>query len=277
MAGDGTGMRMRRRRRAGWALVAAMLGAAASGDRTALAQTPAGASDAAPGVDPDAVALAEKMARRIATAERIHARGEMAWDSVQADGQTLEFGALREVWVQRPDRLRVDVSPREGGTRRLRFDGAQIVAEDVEHAVYATVPRRGSLDEIVGFVSRELGVPVALPELLSPELPKLLVEDLRSAVVVGEETVDGVRCDRIALRNDVTGMQLWIGQEDALPRRITIVYEQAEGRPQFRARFSQWELGGSIPASTFAFTPAAGAEKVAFARRTAAPSPGGAQ
>lgn len=259
--------------RTGVAALVVVLGVSVAGDRTARAEDPPAASSDEAALDPQALALARRMAERIAAAERIHVRGEVAWDSVQPDGQTLEFGALRELWVQRPDRLRVDVSPREGGMRRLRFDGARIVAEDVDAQVYAATPRSGSLDEIVGFVSDELGVPVALSEFLSPQLPSLLEQGLRAAVIVGAETIDGARCDRVALRNDVTGMQLWIGQEDALPRRITITYEHEEGRPQFRAHFAKWELGASIPASTFAFEPAAGAEKIAFARRAAAQSP----
>ena len=210
------------------------------------------------------------MAERIVAAERLSLGGEVAWDVVQADGQTLEFGATREVVLQRPDHLRVDIDLREGGKRRLLYDGKQIVLEDLAQNVYATAPRTGPVDETVAFVSDRLGIPVALSEFLSPDLPKLLSERLDSASYVGESTIDGVRCDHVALRNEVAGMQLWIGQEDSLPRRITITYEQEEGRPQFRARLTGWDLSPKIKDSTFAFDPPKGAEKIAFAPRPTA-------
>ena len=210
------------------------------------------------------------MAERIVAADRIRVGGEIAWDSVQADGQTLEFGATRELVLQRPDHLRVDIDLREGGKRRLFYDGHQIVLEDLTQNVYASAPQTGPVDDVVAFVADRFGIPVALSELLSPELPKLLSEDLASASDVGESTIDGVRCDHVALRNGSVGMQLWIGQDDSLPRRITITYEHEEGRPQFRARFTGWDLSPKITKATFAFEPPKGSEKIAFAPRQAA-------
>ena len=225
---------------------------------------------AAPSIDPHAMEIVQRMAERIVAAERLSLSGEVAWDVVQADGQTLEFGATREVVLQRPDRLRVDMKLREGGQRRLLYDGKQIVLEDLEHNVYAIDPHTGPVDDMAAFVANRLGVPVALSEFLSPDLPKLLSENLESASYVGESTIDEVHCDHVALRNDRVGMQLWVGQEDSLPRRITITYEQEEGRPQFRARLSGWDLSPKVKDSTFAFDPPKDAEKIAFAPRPTA-------
>jgi hypothetical protein len=228
------------------------------------------AAAAEPSVDPKATEIVQRMAERIVAAERIRLGGEVAWDVVQADGQTLEFGATRELVLQRPDRLRIDMNLREGGQRRLLYDGKQIALQDLEQNVYATNPRTGPVDDMVEFVSDRLGIPVALSEFLSPDLPKLLSEQLESASYVGESTIDGARCDHVALRNEVGGMQLWVDQEDSLPRRITITYEHEDGRPQFRARFSGWDLSPKVKDSTFAFDPPKGAEKIAFAPRQAA-------
>ena len=229
--------------------------------KTKKASTAAAASK----IDPRATEIVQRMAARIVAADRLSLSGEVAWDVVQADGQTLEFGATREVVLQRPDRLRVDMDLREGGQRRLLYDGKQIVLEDLAHNVYAIDPHTGPVDDMAVFVAKRLGVPVALAEFLSPDLPKLLSENLESASYVGESTISGVRCDHVALRNDSVGMQLWIGQGDSLPRRITITYEREVGRPQFRARFSAWDLSPKITDATFAFVPPQGAERIAFA------------
>jgi hypothetical protein len=231
-------------------------------------------ADTAPAsaIDPQATEIMQRMAERIVAADRVSLGGEIAWDVVQSDGQTLEFGATREVVLQRPDHLRVDIDLREGGKRRLLYDGKQIVLEDLAQNVYASAPRTGPVDDAVAFVAERFGIPVALSELLSPELPKLLSEHLRSASYVGESTLDGVRCDHVALRNELVGMQLWIDQDDSLPRRITITYENEPGTPQFRARFTGWNLSPKITKTTFAFEPPKGAERIAFAPRAAAES-----
>jgi hypothetical protein len=246
------------------------LGPVATGRAAEAAAKKAPKAAAASKIDPHATEIVQKMAERIVAADRLRLGGEIAWDVVQADGQTLEFGATREIVLQRPDHLRVDIDVREGGKRRLLYDGKQIVLEDLEHNVYATDPRTGPVDDMAAFVANRLGIPVALSEFLSPDLPKLLAERLASASYVGESTIDGVRCDHVALRNDIVGMQLWVGQDDSLPRRITITYEHEKGSPQFRARLSGWDLSPEITEATFAFDPPKDAERIAFAPRSTA-------
>jgi hypothetical protein len=59
--------------------------------------------------------------------------------------------------------------------------------------------------------------------------------------------------------------QLWIAEgAQPLPLRAVLTYKNAEGHPQFRAQFTDWDLSPQIQADEFAFTPPAGARKIAF-------------
>jgi len=252
------------------ALALGVVGPVATGRAAeAAAKKPSRAAEA-PKISAQAAEIVQRMAERIVAANRFRLGGEIAWDVVQPDGQTLEFGATREVVLERPDHLRVDIDLREGGKRRLLYDGKQIVVQNLESNVYAIDPWTGPVDDMAVFVSDRLGIPVALSEFLSPDLPKLLGEHLASASYVGEATIDGVRCDHVALRNEVGGMQLWVARDDSLPRRISIAYEHEAGRPQFRARLTAWDLSPQINDATFAFDAPKDAERVAFAPRPAA-------
>jgi hypothetical protein len=246
-------------------LVCGSLGPAGPGVAEESAEIAAPEAAAGPQRDPETLAIVERMAIRLAGAERLAMKGETAWDSVQADGRSLEFGATREVLLRRPDRLRVDIAPREGGPKRLLYDGAQLVLQDLDQNVYATVASTGPVDDIAAYAGERLGVPVALAEFLSPELPKLLSERIDDARYVGASTIDGEPCDHVALRNERGGMQLWIAQEDSLPRQVVITYEHEPGRPQFRARFAAWDLSPKASDSLFAFEPPKGAERIVFA------------
>jgi len=247
-------------------VLGASLGAvgAAAAEEPRAAAAAAGAA-APPSRDPKALAVVERMAARLAAAERFAMQGEIAWDVVQPDGRTLEFGATREIVLRRPDRLKVDIALREGARKRLLYDGAQLVLQDLDQNVYASVARTGSLDDVALYAGERLGVPVALAEFLSPDLPKLLTEKIDDASFVGEATIDGERCDHVSLRNEVAGMQLWVAQADSLPRQVVITYEHEEGRPQFRARFAEWDLAPKASDETFAFEPPKGAERIVFA------------
>lgn len=234
---------------------------------------PPSATDSVATRDETAMAVVASMTERIAGAERFAMHGEITWDVVQEDGRTLEFGATRKIVLRRPDRLRVDLQPREGGAKRLLYDGSQLVLQDLEHNVYATVARSGPVDDVVEYAGARLGVPVALADFLSPDLPKRLTEEIDDAAYVGEATIDGELCDHVSLRNEIAGMQLWVARKDSLPRRIAITYEHEEGQPQFRAHFAGWDLSPKASDSVFTFEPPAGAERIAFAPMPPAPSP----
>jgi len=237
-----------------------------------VADPAAARADAVATRDEQAMAVVARMTERIAGAERLAMHGEIGWDVVQEDGRTLEFGATRNLVMRRPDRLRVELAPREGGAKRLLYDGSQLVLQDLDQEVYATVARSGPVDDVVAYAGERLGVPVALAEFLSPDLPKLLTEKIDDAAYVGEATIDGELCDHVSLRNEIAGMQLWVARKDSLPRRIAITYEHEEGQPQFRARFAGWDLAPKASDSVFTFEPPPGAERVAFAPMPAAPS-----
>lgn len=249
----------------GLALFLAPVGAAAAAAEPEAAAATAPAPGPGASRDPAALAVVERMAGRLAAAKSIAMRGEIAWDVVQPDGRTLEFGATRELLLRRPDRLRADIALREGGRKRLLFDGAQLVLQDLDHDVYASVARSGPLDDVVAYAGERLGVPVALAEFLSPDLPQLLTGKIDDARYVGEATLDGTRCDHVSLRNENGGLQLWVAQEDSLPRQVTITYEHEEGQPQFRARFADWDLSPRAPDDRFTFEPPKGAERIVFA------------
>jgi hypothetical protein len=236
---------------------------------------PAPAPAAASARDPRAMAVVDRMAKTIAAAQALRVDGEIAWDVVQADGQTLEFGATRELVMKRPDQLRANLVLREGGERQLYYDGKQVVLYEPAQRVYASVARSGPVTDVAEFVGGRLGVPVALAELLDPDLATKLPAKIGFASFVGTETMDGVECDHVAVRNANAGMQLWVGKKDSLPRRITITYEHEEGRPQFRARFASWDLSPRVSDSAFVFDPPKGVERIAFAvRGTAQPGEG---
>jgi hypothetical protein len=139
---------------------------------------------------------------------------------------------------------------------------------DPEQKVCASMPRTGPVDELVDYVTEELGVPIPLADLLSPELPELLVDRALSGRYVGRETLDDVPVDHVAFRNEEVGVQFWIAREgDPLPRRIVITYENSVDAPQFRAQFDEWDLSPRTPDSLFRFEPPEGFERIAFVPR----------
>ena len=205
----------------------------------------------------------EAMANFLAKAQSLSVVADCKYDVVQDSGQKIEFGERRAMTLRRPDRVRVDVTRRDGARRGLLFDGAQLTAFDADEKVYATVPKPGTADAALAHFTDDLNMRLPLRELFTTDLPQELRGVLGTARLAGEEKIGGVATDHIAFRGDTADVQVWIARDgDPLPRRIVITYRMAEGQPQFEADLTDWNLKPDAPDSLFTFSPEAGAEQI---------------
>jgi hypothetical protein len=153
---------------------------------------------------------------------------------------------------------------------------------NVNDKVYATTPQPGALDDAIAHFVNVLGMRFPMATLLQGRVAKDAKDWAREIRYVDAATIAGVPCDHVALHGDWEDVQLWIARGDRpLLQRIVITYHRAEGKPQFSAQLRDWNFSPDAGDPVFAFTPQAGATKIAFKpRRTipgSAPQGGGAQ
>ena len=223
---------------------------------------------AKPELEEKAIAVLKRTAAFLSQAQRFSVTIDAGFDAVQDSGQKIEFGETRQVVLRRPDHLRIDATTRDGAKSALLFDGKDMTVFHPQENVYATVARPGSVDEAMAYFVNDLGMRLPLAELLNSHLDKALLEKVRVANYVEPSSIAGVPCDHLALRGDEADLQLWVAQgQQPLPRRLVITYKHADGRPQFWAQLSDWNLSPEAPDSLFVFTPPKGAAKIAFSPR----------
>jgi hypothetical protein len=88
--------------------------------------------------------------------------------------------------------------------------------------------------------------------------------------------VGGVTTDIVVWANDDVHLQMWIGSEDKLPRRIRAVFSADPLRLRHDMELSNWKLDPQLPADTFVSQKALGAQKMEFAHPAAKPPAGAA-
>jgi hypothetical protein len=217
---------------------------------------------------PEATKAIERMSQFLAGAKQFSVTVDIAYDIVQEWGQKIEFGESRKVTLRRPDRLRAEITDRDGSTTGLVFDGKQITAYDVKARVYATEPQPGTLDKAIDHFVDDLGMDFPLAGFLQTGVVKSLDKWAREVRYVEASTVVGTPCDHVAVRGDWEDVQFWIARGDRpLLQRIVITYKRAEGSPQFSAQFHDWNLDAAALDSAFAFTPPEGMGQIPFAPR----------
>lgn len=239
------------------AIVTAALGAGSFG--TGYAQTQETVS---PG---QAKAILMHMAEFVSKTQAFSVDVTDDYDVFQKSGQKIEFGETRKITVVRPNRVRVEVEQSNGDRSLLTFDGKDITVWNRTNNVYARTPKPGSIDDAVIYFVRDLKMRLPFAVLLLATAPAELEQRTRRLDYVEKTTIDGVPAHHLAGRTESVDYQAWIADGDKpLLLRLVLTYPASEGQPQFRARFSDWNLAPETSPSMFAFTPPPGAQQIAF-------------
>jgi hypothetical protein len=255
-----------RRRR--WACIAMLV--LVAGAARAAENDPAGV----PEIDPEAVKTARSAGDFLRKKKHFSFTAETAYEVVQADGAKLEFGATRRYLVRRPDRVRIEVEPREGDARLVLFDGDQLTIAHPEAKLFAQIQLKDhrDIDAAIDALRVGLDVPIPLGELLRSDPREDLVDALTDAYVVGAATIRGTECDHVVLRYADTDLQLWIAHGDApLLQRLVITYRSEEGAPTFAADLRDWAFDPKPSDDSFRYAAPADAQRIPFAIPTADP------
>ena len=245
----------------------------------AEAQAPAAApvavaSEPDPMIEPAAIEVVKRMVKTLAGAQDMSYHYEESYDALQEDGEMLEFGRHGATTIRRPDGVRGEQWSRDGRHVEYAYDGKTVTVFDETHNAYASTPRTGDLDSLTDFLRDDIGFKMPLADLFGSDLGPMLIENGVAARVIGREKIGDVEVDHVAIRlRQGADVQLWIRTgEIAVPERIVINYATADGRPQFRATLSEWDLSPRVPDRMFRLDPPKGAKMVPFMapRRAAA-------
>lgn len=203
-----------------------------------------------------------------------------SYDAVQADGQKIEFAETRRLLLARPDRLRVELEESDGLHHQLTYNGSRISLATPQRQVYAQADQPGTVDDAVRFFIRELDMRLPFAVLLVSNASEELKRRTRQLAYVEQTRLAGETVHHLAGRTDSADYQVWIRDGDSpLPVRLVLTYPDAEGEPQFRADFRDWDLNPTISAEAFVFTPPADARQIPFASQlpgSVTPAPGNA-
>ena len=209
-----------------------------------------------------------EMARFLGNTQRFGVALRINYDAVQADGQKIEFGEVRDVAVARPNRVRVAESSSDGSNSLMLFDGERITvsSRDGGSVIYAQTVQPGDIDATVVHYVRDLKLRLPLAPILMSRLADELQRRLTAIDYVERSSLNGKPVHHIAGRTAAVDFQVWIADDKKpLPQRIVITYKTEAGQPQFRADFSKWNLSPNFDKATFRFKPAANSSQIMFA------------
>lgn len=179
-------------------------------------------------------------------------------------GQRVDEDISNSVIVSRPDKLRAE---RKGDVvdQDFYYNGKDLILYDLSDKVYATVTAPDTIEGMLGFAHRTLGIVIPAADLVYRDAYPLLMKDVTSAIVVGKAVINGVRCDHLAFRRPGVDFQVWIAEEGLpLPYKYVVTDTGTPALLSVSTVISNWDVAPALSDASFSFVPPEGAKGIPF-------------
>lgn len=247
------------------ALLALLVGSAASATAEQPTKPAAGAHQQEGVFDPKADAALRRMSDYLSGLKSFQVDTTTIDEKFTADGHKIQQLQSSRVLVERPHGLRVDrLSP--AGHTSFRYDGKRFGVVNSDRNVYAMADAPPKLDAAIDDARTRLHLDTPGGDVLVSNPYHALTEGAIEGRYIGLEPIDGTMAHHIAVTKKGTAWQLWIKDgAEPVPLRYVVTSEDLPGHPQFTIEMRNWQPNASVPAGAFSFTPPRGAKRVAFA------------
>jgi hypothetical protein len=212
--------------------------------------------------------IVERMSRTLAAASAFTVTTRETRDIARRDGRVEPHTVTRQVTLRRPDRLYFTTS----GDNEAEgwYDGKRLTIVAHREKVYAQAPMPETLDRTLDALQERYGMPLPGADFLYSNPAHALLADTTTGGWVGEEMIDGRRCDHVAFSDKGVKWDAWIATDAALPARATAEFPNTRKVRKLEMGFSGWNLQPSIADARFAAAVPADYEGIAIIQRAAA-------
>jgi hypothetical protein len=217
-----------------------------------------------PVMDQRALDRLKRMSETLTAAKSFTYRSEGSAEVPASTGQFLSFFAEAHFAVERPNKLRAEVTG-DVPNFQITYDGSKVWAYDPGKNIYAVAEAPDSIDDTLKFLMDKAGIQFPAADLMTRDPYAAMSKDVISAFVVGPSRVDGHACDHLALMGPGVNWEIWVDSgSEALPRRLAITYKEAVNFPRYRVDFFDWNLKPKLAVGKFTFKPPKGAKQTEF-------------
>jgi hypothetical protein len=210
-----------------------------------------------------ALEVLQEMSRALASAESVQFKVRALRPVQLQDGRWVTLVGGAAVAREGKDKLRVETSG-DFYPFQLTFDGKTVTAFAPGDKVYAQQQAQGTIDDALARAEKRGEASFEFRDLISSNPYGSMTQGLVSALVVGTSTIEGVETQHVAVHASKLDWEIWIGKSDHLPRMVTLTDLAEARKPTQTVLFSDWKLGGKLPADTFTFNAPSDATRVPF-------------
>jgi hypothetical protein len=224
-------------------------------------------------LEPRAMDLLKAMSERLAAAKTLSFTAAAGFEFPSKLGPPLVYTTRYDVALQRPDKFRV-LMPGDGPASEFYYDGKSMTAYAPVENLAAVADAPPTIDAMLKRAYESASIFFPFTDLVLADPYSALTGGKLAFYIGPSGTVGGVKTEMIAWANDDVFLQIWIGVDDKLPRRVRAMFSTDPLMLRHDLELSNWQLNGPIAADAFASAKVAAAGRMAFATPTVNLPPG---
>ena len=216
-------------------------------------------------VEPRAMELLKVMSAKLAAAKSMSFTATVGYEYPSKLGPAIVYTSRYDVTTQRPNKLRV-IMPGDGPASEFYYDGKTMMAFAPAENLVAVADAPPTIDAALKAAYDNAAIFYPFTDLLVDDPYAVLTNGAILAFYIGPSgIVGGTKTDMVAWANKDVFLQIWIGADDKLPRRMRAIFRNDLAQLRHEMDLSNWQLDGPIAADAFASAKAQGAGRIAFA------------
>lgn len=215
-------------------------------------------------LEPRAMELLKACGDKLAAAKSMSFTATVGYEYPSRLGPPIVYTSRYEVTMQRPDKLRI-VMPGDGPASEFYYDGKTMTAYAPAENLVAVADAPPTIEAALQKAYDTAAIYYPFTDLLVPDPYAALTKGATLAFTIGPSAVvGGTKTEMVAWANKDVFLQIWIGAEDKLPRRVRAVYAADPLQLRHELELSDWRLDPVIAPETFTAQKAQSAQRIAF-------------
>ena len=224
-------------------------------------------------LEPRAMELLKATSERVAAAKSMSFTATVGYEYPSKLGPPILYTSRYDVTMQRPDKLRI-LMPGDGPASEFYYDGKTMMAYAPAENLVAVADAPPTIDAALMAAYNQAATFFPFTDLLVTDPYKVMTDGAILAFYIGPSSVvGGVKTDMVAWANKDVFLQIWIGVDDKLPRRVRAMYAADPLQLRNELELSNWKLDAPIAPETFTSQKAQTAPRIPFKRPTSGPPP----
>jgi hypothetical protein len=215
-------------------------------------------------LEPKAMNLLKATSARLAAAKSMTFTATVGYEFPSKLGPPIVYSMRYDVTMQRPDKLKV-VIPGDGPASEFYYDGKTMMAYAPAENLVAVADAPPTIDAALMKAYNTAAIFFPFTDLLAADPYVALTDGAILAFYIGpSEVVGGTRTDMVAWANKDVFLQIWIGVDDKLPRRVRAIYAADPLQLRNELELSNWQIDPGIAPDAFTSQKALAAPHIAL-------------